>query len=190
MMKSFILAATSIACFLAIANTSIKSEASPVDVMYEANSQPSPVDVKNIHQAINEYYIKENQKNNPNNPANYNRSAGVDPLQANGKALFSEANTIKLIEFKSSKSNKDKVARVEVGAIGRRYLFASKKESIKYPSMYNGFFATKDPKDNYRWKLDEEMILKGTLSIEKRGEKKWVVFAEGMGVQSIKKANN
>jgi hypothetical protein len=186
MMKSFILAATSIACFLTIVDTNIKSEASPLDVTYEANSQPSQVDVKNIHQAINEYYIKENQKSNPNNPANYNRSADLDPLQANGKALFSEANTMKLIEFKSSKSTKDKAARVEIDAVGRRYRFASKKESIKYPSMYNGFFATKDPKDNYRWKLDEEMILKGTLSVEKRGDKKWVVVGESMGVGSIK----
>ena len=69
-MKFFILATAAIACVLSGINIANAGEPDRVDIksIYGANnSLPSEAELRNISQAINEYYRKRNHKANPNN---------------------------------------------------------------------------------------------------------------------------
>ena len=184
-MKFFILTATSIACVLAVANIANAGEPDRVDIksVYGANnSQPSQAEIRNISQAINDYYRNRNHKANPNNGLAADRDKYV---------VFEEIKDIKLIELKMSPATQSKFAKVEIHILERGYNYASKREASQMrnntsPDAYRKFATNNNASDNYLWKLDRERVLEGKLIINRDDNDTWKVTGTAIAVKATK----
>jgi hypothetical protein len=183
-MKLSILTATAIACLFAIPHLANAGEPDRVDIktVYGTNnSLPSDVEMRDISQAINEYYRKRNERANPNN----NLTVARDKY-----AVFEEVKEIALIELKMSPVTQSKVAKVEIHILERGYNCASKRAAEQMrttsPATYRKFARNNNARDKYLWKLDRERIVEGKLMIERDDNNTWKVTGTAMGVKTTK----
>jgi hypothetical protein len=183
-MKFFILTTAAIAGVLAVANIAKAGEPDRVDIksVYGTNnSQPSQAEVRNISQAINDYYRNRNHKANPNNGMTADRNKYV---------VFEEVKDIRLVELKLSPVTQSKFAKVEVHILERGYNYASKHEAERMrntsPDAYRKFANNNNSRDNYLWKLDRERVLEGKLIITREDNNTWKVTGTAIAAKTTK----
>ena len=178
-MKLSIPVATSIACLL-ITNLVNAEEPERVDIksVYSMNnSLPSAAEMRNISQAINEYYRKRNARSNSNNSPTVNRDRFV---------VFEEVKDIALIEFKISPTTRSKVAKVEIHILERGYSRSVEQVQNTSSGADRKLATNNNTRDKYLWKLDRERIIEGKLIINRDEDNTWKVTGTAMGVKTSK----
>jgi hypothetical protein len=183
-MKLSILTATALACLLFIpnlANAESPDRKNIKSVYGTNNSLPSPAEMRNISQAIGEYYRKRNERANPNHDRQLARAKYV---------VFEEVTDITLVELKMSPVTRSKVAKVDIHILERGYSCTSKQSaqqlSTNSPGAYQKFALNNNPNDKYLWKLDREQIIEGKLLIDRRDNNTWKVTGTAMAVITTK----